>query len=69
MRSSNMKNDKPMTSHKKVTSKRRGKIQAFFAFTHTRFYSVLSNFFWCNFFAVFLTSLALKFSMHKYSFL
>jgi len=46
---SNMKNEQQTTFHKKVTSKRRSKNQAFF--THTRLFSMVSTFFCWNFFA------------------
>jgi len=44
-----MKNEQQTTFHKKVTSKRRGKNQAFYAFTHTRLFSMVYNFFWRTF--------------------
>jgi len=40
-----MKKQQKTTYHKKVTSKRRGKNQASHAFTYTRIFSKLSNFF------------------------
>jgi len=49
MLSSNMKNEQQTISHKKVTSKRRGKKQAFYAFTHTRLFSMVYYFFWWTF--------------------
>jgi len=45
MLSSNMKNVHQPTFHKKVTSKRRGKNLAFYAFTHTRLFTMVYNFF------------------------
>ena len=53
MLSSNMKNDHQTHFHKKVTSKGRGKYQAFYAFTHTRLFSMASYFFVWNLFAIF----------------
>ena len=40
-----MKNEQQTSFRKKVTSKRRGKNRAFYAFTHTRLFSMASNFF------------------------
>jgi hypothetical protein len=48
-----MKNEQQTTFNKKVTSKRRGKNQAFHAFTHTRLFSISSNFFGVTFFGIF----------------
>ena len=53
MLSSNMKNEQQTTFHKKVTSKRRCKNQAFYAFTYTRLSSMVSNIFWWNFLEIF----------------
>jgi len=71
MPSSSMKNEQQSTFHKKVRSKRRGKNQAFYAFTHTRLFSMVYNFFLVDFFCNFLKSLALglKFRMIRYSIL
>jgi len=46
---SNMKNEQQTKFHKKFTSKRRGKNQAFYAFTHTRLFSMVNDFFWWPF--------------------
>jgi len=45
----NMKNEQQTTFHKKVASKRRGKNQAFYAFTLTKLFSRMSPFFGENF--------------------
>jgi len=44
MLSSNMKKLQHTTFHKKATSKRRGKEQAFYAVTHTRLFSIFEIF-------------------------
>lgn len=67
MLSSNMKNEQQTTFHKKVTSKRRGKNQAFYAFTHTRLFSMVHNFFWWTFLQFFKRfALSIKFCMIGY---
>ena len=56
MLSSNMKNEQQTTFNKKVTSKRSGKNEGFYVFTHTRLFSIVYNFFgvlFCNFFKSF----------------
>jgi hypothetical protein len=50
MLSSNMKNEQQVTQ--KLTSKGRGKNRAFYAFTHKRLFSIVSNFF-VKLFAIF----------------
>jgi len=40
-----MKNEQQTTFHQNVTSKKRGKNQAFYDFTYTRLFSKKSNFF------------------------
>jgi len=67
MLSSNKKNEQQTTFHKKVTSKRRGKNQSFDAFTHTRLFSVVHNFFGGLFLQFFKSfALCIKFSMIRY---
>jgi len=53
MLSSNIKNEQQTTFYQKVTSKTRGKNQAFYSFTITRLFSMVYNFFWLNFLAIF----------------
>jgi len=62
-----MKNEQQTSFHKKVTGKRRGKNQAFYAFTHTRLFSMVSTFFG-GIFRNFLKSfeLRIKFCMLRY---
>jgi hypothetical protein len=49
-----MKNEQQTNFHKKVTRKRRGKNQAFYAFTHTMLFFVVYNVFGGFFLQVFL---------------
>ena len=72
MLSSNMKNEQQTTFHTKVTSKTRGKNQAFYASSHTRLsYSIWCIAFFdrlfCNFFKSF--ALGIKFWMIIYKIL
>jgi len=55
-----MRNEQHTPFHKKVTSIRKGKNWAFSAFTHTRLFSIVSNFFLWNFLAILKKSFALK---------